>query len=244
MFITIIITWYSKQKYNNPFTPCSNIQIGGSDGQVYIRCFNKIKHSEENVLLFLLPDYLLIKSNAASLDLSEIPTLVTMDMQENIYRRLKTPPSSWIILNDSLTNDDLPAVPQQWPTPSFSGSISDTEKIKIYYMYPFSDTVPSIHFTYNNIDIIIISEFKELTDSNRESIFKEKYDVVIIHSVDNMPVMKIRELLRPHYLVITHPIHKSNSMQTTTNIIQPDSSSFSYTLSKDKKNKMYIKKER
>jgi hypothetical protein len=67
--------------------------------------------------------------------LSEIPTLVTLDMQENIYRFLKTPPSNWMILNDSLTHNDSIQTAANIiisDSPSFSYTLSKDKRDRVY----------------------------------------------------------------------------------------------------------------
>ncbi len=241
--LTILLTWYSKQKYNNPFTPWFNIKIVGHNGDSYIQCNRRVKNKENNVLLFFLPGISQNSVKTVPLNLSDIPTLITLTGQHTIHKLFKTPPSNWVILGDSLTSTMELIVPKTWPTPLFTNNFNGADNVKMYNVYPFSDTIPCINFSYNNIDMLIIHKTTNIPDSTKESIFKEKYDVVILRNFNDIHVMKIHRLLRPQFTVIIQPRKNNASLQAISNIIQSDSNDFTFTVSKDKKNKVSINKE-
>lgn len=173
----------------------------------------------------------------------EVPVLVTQSRHHNLYKQFSKPPSRWVVFGDSVEVSGEHTTPDTWPSPLFTSHFSGVDNIDIYYVYPFSDSSVCIHFTCNSIDMLIIPELLCLPDSIGESIFREKYDIVILPNPGNLPVVKIHKLLRPQFTLVLQSQKEGASIITVENIIQPTSHHFTFAIAKDKKNKVYIEKQ-
>lgn len=163
---------------------------------------------------------------------------------KNRYGYLKKPPLTWTILDTLLKNDALPELPETWPAPLYSDNISGIKKITLRLIYPFTDTIPTIHVTYNKIDLLVINDSPALLDSDKEAIYKEKFDIVIINNTtDSQPILKIREVLRPQYMIVFPPSQNKDSIQSVPNIISPKSNNFVYTIFIGSKKRLHIQEK-
>lgn len=244
ILFTVLLTWYSKQKYNNPFTPWPTIKIIGNNNGIYINCLRKVKDAETNTLLFFLSSHSSNGTEQTPRILVDISTLITLPGLENVFSHFKSPPSNWIILGDSLRHSSKLDIPFTWPTPVYTNNFNTLDKSEIFQVYPLSDTTPCIHFSYANIEMLIVNNITDIPEHLSASVFKEKYDIVIFCYSNETNILRTHKLLRPQYSINLFLRDTSSTIQSLANIIKPDWESFTIDISKDKKNKVFVTQQK
>ena len=213
----------------------------GSRGDTYIHCFKKVKKEKTGSFLLLLSNFSSYSQKSSTINFPETVTLLTTEIRKDIYNNFKTPPTNLINLDTSLSNDTLPEIPVTWPTPKFTNDIAGIKDIIVNHVYPFDDTLQAVYLEYNEIKIILFNDSQILLDTTKESFFKEKFDVAIINTKSDLPILKIRELLRPRYLIVLPSVKTDEEIQSISNIIKPESDNFFYEIYKDSKKRLYVK---
>ena len=98
-----------------------------------------------------------------------------------------------------------------------------------------------MYLEYNEIKIILFNDSQILLDTTKESFFKEKFDVAIINTKSDLSILKVREILRPRYLIVLPSVKTDEEIQSISNIIKPESDNFFYEIYKDSKKRLYVK---
>ena len=244
LFLIITLTWYAKQGYNNPFASRLHFQLVGSGGNTYLHCFRKVKKKKTDSFLLLLPNFNSHSQKSSPINFPETGTLITTETRKDIYSNFKTPPAHWVILDTSLSNDTLPELPQTWPKPAFTNTIAGIKDISVNLVYPFDDTQKAVSLEYNKIKSILINNNQLLLDTTKESFFKEKFDIAIINTPSELSILKIREILRPRYLIVLPSVNTDEERQSFSNIIKPETDDFFYEIFKDSKKRLFVKIKR
>jgi len=214
----------------------------GSRGNTYIHCFKKVKKKKTDSFLLLLSNFSSYSQKSSTINFPETVTLITTEIRKDIYNNFKTPPTNWINLDTSVSNDTLPEIPETWPAPKFTNDIAGIKDIIVNHVYPFDDTLQAVYLEYNEIKIILFNDSQVLLDTTKESFFKEKFDVAIINTKSDLSILKIREILRPRYLIVLPSVKIDEDIQSISNIIKPESDNFFYEIYKDSKKRLYVKK--
>lgn len=171
----------------------------------------------------------------------ETKTFITTDIRNDIYSSFTTPPSNFVILDTSLAKDTLNGLPDNWPKPLFSRDMAGSKDITIQYLYPFDDSLKAIYLEYNEIKILVFNGSTITIDTTKESFFKEKFDVVIINTTSELPILKLRKILRPRYMILIPGVKTHEDIQSISNIIKPTSTDFNYNFVKDSKKRLHVK---
>jgi len=243
-FLIIVITWYARQGYNNPFAFRPQVNLIRSKDYIYIRCFKKLKKRETDSFLLLLSNFTIKNQIKPSDTFPETVTFITPDVRNDIYNSFAAPPSNFIILDTSLANDTIHGLPDEWPRPSFTNDMAGIKDIALHYLYPFDDSLKAIYLEYNDIKVLLFNDTQMTVDTIKESFLKEKIDVVIINTTSEIPVLKLRELLRPRYLIVLPAVKTGEDIRSISNIIRPQSSDFCYKIVKDSKKRLFIKEQK
>ena len=113
--------------------------------------------------------------------------------------------------------------------------------ITVNYVHPFDDSLKAIRLEYNEIKILLFNNCQMRVDITKKSFLKEKFDVVIINTTSEMPILKLREILRPRYMIVLPTVKTYEDIQSVPNITKPKSSDFNYKIVKDSKKRLHIK---
>ncbi len=237
--MVIIASWYANQEYNNPFAPRPRIKIAGTKEYVYIRCYQELRKSEKEILLFLQPLSTAGFSNSSSNMPHGVDNLVTPVAGENIFAFFVPPPKNWTILRTRQEKSSLLQLPVPWPEPVYSNSITEQTMATIQRIYPFSDTIPGISLTYDAIRILYLNDISAFSEKNSESLVKEKFDIIILNTTDRESILAIRRNLRPKYLIIA-PITGKAAQESLSNVLYHHRTDFNFSILKDSKNRIQV----
>ncbi len=184
------------------------------------------------------------KNDITPLNLSETNNLITLDLDENIQKHVKIPPLNWMVLQSTPFSDSLPDLPEKWPKPTFSDNISGIDGLTMGIVYPFSDSQPAIHLSYEKMNLLIITDSLLnvlISDTNKPVLFKEKFDIIITTNADKKQILAIRDILRPQYFINADTsIHPDDTISSLSNILYPGSTVFSYTIFRNIRKKLRI----
>ncbi len=247
LIITALVTWYAKQQYNNPFAPRPCIEISGRGNKaIYIHCFTKIGDKKQTILVFLLPIPGTHSKNDLPVTIPQTEMLVTINKPENISEYIKVPPAYWCILKEKSLNgseDTTVLLPEKWPTPAYTNNITVMKRLTVGYVYPFSDTIPTIHLSYSGIEIMFLTNTKFLNsepDTNKLKLFREKFDIVITPLFTEQALTELRKIIRPQYFInfVTRGKKKKPAL---SNVIQANTKSYSLFIKRDIYGKIHMK---
>ena len=208
-----------------------------------MRCFKKLRKKETGSFLFLLSNFTSNNQTNPAVNFPETATFITPDVRNDIYSCFNTPPSNFIILDASLADDAVKGLPEGWPKPSFTNDMAGIKDMTIHYIHPFDDSLQAIYLEYNEIKILLFNNGLMIVDTTKQSFFKEKFDIVIINTTSELPILKLREILRPRYIIVLPEVKTNEDIQSISNIIRPKSSDFIYRIVKDGKKRLHIKEK-
>lgn len=152
-----------------------------------------------------------------------------------------------MVLQSTPFSDSLPDLPEKWPNPTFSDNISGIDALTVGLVYPFSDSLPAIHLSYEKINLLIITNSLSnvlISEIKKPVLFKEKFDIIITTVADSRQILAIRDILRPQYFINADtPIHPDDTISSLPNILYPESAVFSYTIFRNIRKKLRIQEK-
>ena len=188
----ILLSWYGRQSFNNPFRPFRRLVISGPPASLSILVCRR------DTVLIILPFEIDSLRFAGTADpLPEHWDLVsrTSKIAES---RFSHPPDRWRVVDTVV--QPFNRLPSGWPScRSYYGN--EFENCTISSIRPFNDARNLLKIVVSGITILLIDGADFSCSGHDTTQLREKSDLLIIRNVDTSSAITFRSVFRPHYTV-------------------------------------------
>jgi hypothetical protein len=195
LLAVVFLTWYGKQKTNNPFAPASEILISGNRDNLALSLYQRSRKKVSlvviaiNALPLLRPGQFsfpkrwdLVSGTTSCIDFSFHPN-----------------PETW----HTITTPSLDTTfSVHWPIPR---QLTDTTigSVTFKRIYPFSDKRPALSIIFSGTSLLLINTDDCPVTAYDHTNLKETNDLLIVAGTDTVSVLPYRSIFRPRYTVTT-----------------------------------------
>jgi len=234
------LTWYARQRRNNPFAAEPHIIVAGDSACAYVQCITRnTKEKETCVILLNMPGH--APASRCSLELEKW-VLFSFDAPPDLADRFPQPPVSWYTIPTEFGADSaVKKCTPPWPSSSTLRQGTSAAGAEVRFVSAFASAPPLLSVAYGTMKLAIVDSTWLPPDSTKSSPFREAFDIALCLRTDNEGMQRIRRLLRPRY-VIALPPHAlgDGSVVREQNMLNPSSARFRFDFSKDSRARLRL----
>lgn len=194
LLITAILSWYSRQDSNNPFSIKSRIDVIYRNGNMQFEYIQG--HRGKKISTIVAPGRKLLcdgknrKDNSWDL----LSTHIFIDSS-----CLGSSPRTWNIIDTSI--DTTIEIPAGWPRPIINKDVS-SDFCSAGFITPFADSRTALLIKFKSISCLIADGSDFNCSQNENTLYKEKFELIAATNSSPELIVALRSCFRPRYILI------------------------------------------